>query len=198
MAGTVPSTLHQKVKFVVEENLITIVVEEDMITTTTTTTPYHEVKEDVTECAFRSFEIAKATSMKDEPEILAPHLSKNTWIGENQLIGRGAKVGCGLGKNLQGMNQAIFVVPKYDRYGIGYQFNNYGKKGYLKMQHRQVNFRGQKRGNKSFSHPSLYPMFQSNGYLTPSQFTKSKNTVGVFLSLPSMRLEKTKKQITFL
>ena len=33
MAGTVLSTLHQKVKFVVEESLITVVVEEDMIAT---------------------------------------------------------------------------------------------------------------------------------------------------------------------
>ena len=82
MAGVVPSTLHQKVKFVVEENLITIAAEEDMIAITTTTTPYLKVKEDATKCAFRSFEIATATSMKDESEILALHLSKNIpgWV----------------------------------------------------------------------------------------------------------------------
>ena len=78
MAGVIPSTLHQKVKFVVEKSLITIAAEEDMITTMTTVTPYFEVKEDATKCAFRSFEIATATSMKDEFEILAPRLSKNT------------------------------------------------------------------------------------------------------------------------
>ena len=49
MAGVVPSTLHQKVKFVVEESLITVVAEEDMIATTTVATPYLEVKEDVIE-----------------------------------------------------------------------------------------------------------------------------------------------------
>ena len=65
MAGAVPSTLYQKVKFVVEESLIIVVVEEDMIATTTTTGPYLEVKEDATECSFRSFEIAMAT--KEEP-----------------------------------------------------------------------------------------------------------------------------------
>ena len=78
MAGAVPSTLHQKVKFVVEENLIIIAAKEDMITTTTTSTPYLDVKENAMECSFRSFEIITATSMKDELEILAPHLSKNT------------------------------------------------------------------------------------------------------------------------
>ena len=76
--SAVPSTLHQKVKFVVEESLIIVVVKEDMIATTTTTTPYLEVEENATEYAFRSFEIATTISMKDELEILVPYLSKNT------------------------------------------------------------------------------------------------------------------------
>ena len=76
MAGVVPSTLHQKVKFAVEESLITVVAEEDMIATTTTTAPYLEVKEDATECCFKSFEIATAT--KEEPKGLMSHLSQNT------------------------------------------------------------------------------------------------------------------------
>ena len=78
MAGAVPSTLHQKVKFVVEESLIIVVVEEDMIVTTTTTTPYLEVKEDATECLFRSFKVATATNTKDKLETPTPHLSQNS------------------------------------------------------------------------------------------------------------------------
>ena len=49
-------------------------------------------------------------------------------MGVNQLLERGAKAGGSLGKNLQRMNQAIYVVPKYDCYGIGYQLGNYGRK----------------------------------------------------------------------
>ena len=49
MAGAVPSTLHQKVKFMVEESLITVAIEEDMIATTTTTALYLEIKEDAAE-----------------------------------------------------------------------------------------------------------------------------------------------------
>ena len=52
MTGVVPFTLHKKVKFVVEENLITVVVEEDMIATTTIVAPYLKVKEDATKCSF--------------------------------------------------------------------------------------------------------------------------------------------------
>ena len=51
------------------------------------------------------------------------------------------------------------------------------------MQNRQVNFKGQKRGNKPFSHPSLYLMFQSSGYLTPSPFTKCRDTIAIFAEL---------------
>ena len=75
MVGVVPSILHQKVKFVVEKSLIIVVAEEDMIATTTVATPYLEVKEDAIECSFRSFEIATATSTKDEQEALMSHLS---------------------------------------------------------------------------------------------------------------------------
>ena len=99
-AGAVPSTLHQKVKFVVEENLVTIVAKEDMIATTTTTTPYLEVKEDAIECLFQSFEIATATNTKDEPETPTSHLSHNTWMILKQTIDKRAKVGYSLRKIL--------------------------------------------------------------------------------------------------
>ena len=65
MARAVPSTLHQKVKFIADENLITMVVEEDIVATTTVSTPYIEVGEDATECSFKLFEVVIATCTKD-------------------------------------------------------------------------------------------------------------------------------------
>ena len=127
MAGAVPSTLHQKVKFMVEESLITVVAEEDMIATTTTTAPYIEVKEDATECSFRSFEIATAT--KEEPEALMSHLSQNTQMVLKQTIGKGAKVGHGLGRNLQGIQRILSSTPKRNCHNIGYQLHDQGRSG---------------------------------------------------------------------
>ena len=98
MAKAVPFTLYQKVKFMVEESLITVVVEKDMIATTTITTPYLEVKEDDAECSFRSFEIAIAT--KKEPKALMSHLSQNIQMVLKQIVGKGAKVGYSLGRDL--------------------------------------------------------------------------------------------------
>ena len=104
----------------VEESLITVVVEEDMIAITTITVAYLEVKEDATECFFRSFEVATTNNTKDELEALMSHLSQNTQMILRQTIGKGAKVGHGLGKNLRGIQMVISSALKCNCYGIGY------------------------------------------------------------------------------
>ena len=100
MAGAIPSTLHQKIKFLVEESLIIVVAEEDMIATTTIIASYLEVKEDTIECSFRSFEIATATNTEGELEALMSHLSQNTRMILRQTVGKRAKAEHGLGRNL--------------------------------------------------------------------------------------------------
>ena len=108
MAGAVPSTLHQKVKFIVQKSLIIVVAEEDIIASATTTTPYLEIKEGAAECSFKSFEIVTAT--KEEPEGLMSHLSQNTQMVLKQTIGKGAKAGHGLGKNLQRRQMMLVIM----------------------------------------------------------------------------------------
>ena len=104
-----------------------MVVEEDMIATTTTTAPYLAVKEDAIKCSFRSFEIATAT--KEEPEALMSHLSQNTQMVLKQTIGKGAKAGHGLGRNLQGIQRILSSTPKRNCYGIRYQMHNQERSG---------------------------------------------------------------------
>ena len=98
MASAIPSTLHQKVKFVVGESLITVVAEKDMVAMTTVTTPYVKIKEYATECSFRSFEVVTATYAKNKLEMLVPHLSQNTLMSLKQTIEKAAKIRYGLGK----------------------------------------------------------------------------------------------------
>ena len=57
MVSAVPSTLHQKVKFLVEEQLITVTTEEDIVVTLTTFDSYIDVDENVVECSFQSLEV---------------------------------------------------------------------------------------------------------------------------------------------
>ena len=136
MAGAVPSILHQKVKFVVEESLIRVVAKEDMIATTTTTTPYLEVKEDAVECSFKSLEIATAT--KEEPEALMSHLSQNTQMVLKQTIGKGAKFGHGLGRDLQGMQMVLSSTTKHNLHGIGYQLHEQKRNGQIQKEKRRT------------------------------------------------------------
>ena len=64
MVGVVPSTLHQKVKFVVEEQLINVAIEKDIIAVLTTFDSYIDVFESVIECSFQSLEVVNARLSK--------------------------------------------------------------------------------------------------------------------------------------
>ena len=56
----IPSTLHQKIKFVTEGQLVCVSTEEDMIAATSLGTPYVEIDEKVMECSFKSLEFVNA------------------------------------------------------------------------------------------------------------------------------------------
>ena len=56
IAGAVPSTLHQKIKFVIERQLIFVAVEEDMIFATSSGALYVKTDEKAMECSFKSLE----------------------------------------------------------------------------------------------------------------------------------------------
>ena len=170
IAGAVPSTIHQKVKFVVEEILIIVVAEEDMIATTTTTASYLEVKEDVAECSFKSFEIATAT--KKEPKALMSHLSQNTQMVLKQTISKGAKAGHGLGRNLQGIQTMLSSTPKCNHHGIKYQMHEQGRNSQI-----------QKENRKTRSYLALSPLswtFRLGGYINTNLSEESEDVVVPF------------------
>ena len=144
----------------IEERLITVATEEDMIAATTTTAPYLEIQEDATECSFRSFEIATAT--KEESEAPMSHLSRNARMILKQTIGKGAKVGYGLGKDLQGEHVLVPSILKRDNHGIGYQQYNRGRNGRNQKENKVT--------RPYLAFPPLSWTFRSGGYIniTPS------------------------------
>ena len=109
-----------------------------MIATTTVIAPYLEVKENAIECCFRSFEVAIATNTKDEPKMLISHLSQNAQMILRQTIGKRAKIGHGLGKNLQGIQMVIFSAPKRNHYGIKYQLDDQKRDSWIGSQKRNM------------------------------------------------------------
>ena len=100
MVGVVPSTLHQNVKFVVEEQLISVAAEKDVIATLTTSNLCMEANENVVKCLFQSLEVVDATFFEEGQKITKPRLSKVTMIGAKQTVRKRVKVGLGLRKYL--------------------------------------------------------------------------------------------------
>ena len=103
IAGAVPSTLHQKIKFVTERQLVCVSAEEDMIAATSLRASYVEIDEKVMECSFRSLEFMNAMYVGERAKVFVPKLSEVTHSSIRQVSGKGAQVGKGLGKKLQGM-----------------------------------------------------------------------------------------------
>ena len=90
MAGAVPSTLHQKVKFVVEEQLISVAAEEDIVATLTTSNSYIDVDENTIECLFQSLKVVNATFVRISKKIPISRLSRVTKSGVKQTVGKRA------------------------------------------------------------------------------------------------------------
>ena len=100
MTGVVLSTLHQKVKFVANKNLIIVVAEKNMVAMTIVSAPYIEVKKDAIECFFWSFEVATATNTKDGLRMPTSYLSRNIQMNLKQIVEKGAKARYGLDRDL--------------------------------------------------------------------------------------------------
>ena len=90
-AGAVPSSLHQKVKFIMDGCLVTVEGEEDIIASISADAPYLEISKDTVECFFRSLEFVNATFVVEGNRISVPKLSRNTRMSVKLTVGRGAR-----------------------------------------------------------------------------------------------------------
>jgi len=116
LAGAIPSTLHQKVKFRVEKIIVTVRGEEDIMVTQSSDSPYIEAAEEVLDCSFRSFEIAEVMSEKG-----ASQSSEGLTSQKRQMRELGWSDGKGLGKNLQGNPKLIDWPHQDNTFGLGFK-----------------------------------------------------------------------------
>ncbi|KAL4010976.1 hypothetical protein IC575_028018 [Cucumis melo] len=157
--GVVPSTLHQKLKFIVGSKLICVMGEEDFLITKPVSTPYVEATEEALECSFCSFEIAHATMMEATvDEVIKPHKSK-VEVMTTRIMGGG---GYSLNKNLE----TLLKIPSNDgRFGLGYKPSIYDK---IRLQKEKKKKRLAKLEMREFDPsikliPELYDTFKSAG-----------------------------------
>ena len=80
-----------------------------------------EENEKAMECSFRSLEFVNAMYVGEGEKVSMPKLSKNTHSRIRQVPDKGAQVGKGLGKQLQGILRSIATIQKKDRFGLGYK-----------------------------------------------------------------------------
>ncbi|XP_031382363.1 uncharacterized protein LOC116196653 [Punica granatum] len=114
-AGVVPSSLHQKLKFIVEEKLITVKGEEDYAIYKETAVPYISIGDDQN-LPFHSFETISV--IKDYGEV-GPSRA-NRMIGKF-LLQHDYVPGTGLGANGQGIMHPIEIEDNKNRRGFGYR-----------------------------------------------------------------------------
>ncbi|XP_052484779.1 uncharacterized protein LOC128039893 [Gossypium raimondii] len=120
-AGAVPSSHHQKVKFIMDSRLITVDGEKDIVASISTDAPYIEISEDAVECSFRSLEFINAAFVAEGNKIPILKLSMNTKMGIKLTVGRGARARKGLRKYQQGMIRALKPTHHKGRYGLGFK-----------------------------------------------------------------------------
>ena len=113
-----------------------------MIAATLSGAPYVEIDEKVMECSFRSLEFVNAMYVGEGAKVHVPKLLEITHSGIRQVPGKGAQVGKGLGKRLQGMLRPIVVIQKKDRFRVGYKLDKRERQRFIeeKRQSRIASF----------------------------------------------------------
>ena len=170
-AGAVPSSLHQKVKFIMDGCLVTVEGEEDIIASISADAPYLEVSKDAVECSFRSLEFINATFVAEGNRIPMPKLSRNTRMGVKLTVGRGARARRGLGRHLQGIVRALKPVHHKARYGLGFQPDmRQRRRQWKKDQERRIaRTLGREPEWEPIEYPPLSKTFTSAGIMYPGQ-----------------------------
>ncbi|KAJ9182858.1 hypothetical protein P3X46_006805 [Hevea brasiliensis] len=110
-ANAVPSTLHQKIKYIMDGKIIIVKGEEAMLVTKPQSLPYVEAAEESLESSFQALELQETISRNEGAmAMVAKVMSRN-----------GYEEGKGVGAALQGIIEPIPAIQKVGRCGLGYE-----------------------------------------------------------------------------
>jgi hypothetical protein len=111
-AGAVTSTLHQKLKFVVDDKLITVAGEEDIFVSHLSSFQYVEAGEESLQTTFQALEVANAVATFEKTCVKKPKVLATFWKDDKMLARGGGSKGC----------EQLWDIPmKKDKYGVGYK-----------------------------------------------------------------------------
>ena len=133
------------------------------------------------ECSFRSLKFVNAMYVREGAKVPVPKLSEVTHSGIRQVPGKGAQVGKGLGKRLQGMLKPITVIQKKDRFGLGYKPDRRERQRFIeeKRQNRIASFLGKENESAKINIPPLSSSFLSTGFINPDMTQGNEEEVMV-------------------
>ncbi|XP_071901729.1 uncharacterized protein [Coffea arabica] len=118
-SGAVPSSLHQVLKCVVNDQLITIFAEEDCIVIADSE-PEEDGNRNASVSSYRTADIVSVswiTSEASKDEMVLPVASV---MMAKEMIRGGYEFDKGLGRNLQGILKPVELIEKKDLFGLGF------------------------------------------------------------------------------
>ena len=130
MAGAVTSTLHQCLKFIVNDKVIIIGGEEDVVVNNVTTYRYVEVDGEVYETPFQALEIVSVDRLPVVKEEKKPDAPLSSLSDAKALLEAGIPH--------DGWGKVIEVVEKRDRCGLGYQPSSSTQAGLTLLKGKQI------------------------------------------------------------
>ncbi|GKV34732.1 hypothetical protein SLEP1_g43078 [Rubroshorea leprosula] len=121
VAEAVPSTLHQKVKYIVNGVLVTMNGEEEHVIRKATTIPYLGVDPRTYESSYHSMECAAASYIHLRFKGKRVEMAKPTKVVAKIMLACHYQLGEGLGLNGQGILEPIEVIQAWGIFGLGYK-----------------------------------------------------------------------------
>ncbi|XP_019460107.1 PREDICTED: uncharacterized protein LOC109359869 [Lupinus angustifolius] len=118
--GVISSTLHQKVKFIVDGRLITV-SREDVVVFLPFDTPYIYVTKEALETSFQGLQIANSTFVLEGAPLLKIYPSDVSLMMAKVMNREGYQPRIGLGRYEQGCEEIVKFKGNKDRYGLGYR-----------------------------------------------------------------------------
>ncbi|XP_071900996.1 uncharacterized protein [Coffea arabica] len=115
-SGAVPSSLHQLLKFVVNDKLITIFAEEDCLVITDSGSK-EDGSRNVTMTPHNTADIVSVSWITNEERALP----KAGVMMAKEMIRGGYEFDKGLGRDLQGILKPVEIVEKNDSFGLGFR-----------------------------------------------------------------------------
>ena len=118
LVQVVPSTLHQRLKFVLEGQLIIVLGEEDILVSFPSSTSYMEAAKESLETSFQALELV-SNAYVESPQV-QPRSSSATLMVVRVMLGHGYKPERGLGRNGNSVVSLVEFKENHRRFGLGY------------------------------------------------------------------------------